>query len=220
MVRKAVFCDFDGTVTRRDVGYSIFHHFSGGRNLELLPDWKAGRMTTRECLTREAAMVKASAEEIYSFIDRFELDHGFIEFVELCRRSDVPLMIASDGLDFYIRHILGKNGLEELMLPTNVGRPENGGLTVEFPIGNKSCPRCGVCKGERIAAFREASGGESRIVFVGDGYSDACATGAADILFAKKDLERYCQTNKIPYLGFDNFHDVSRQLVEMDYLAR
>lgn len=219
-MKTAVFCDFDGTVTRRDVGYSIFHHFSGGRNDDLLPDWKSGKMTTRECLTQEAAMVKASADEIYRFIDRFELDAGFLDFVELCRRNDAPLMIASDGLDFYIRHILGKHGLEGLMLPTNVGRPENGGLTVEFPVGNRSCPRCGVCKGERIATFREASSGEYRIVFVGDGYSDACAAKEADILFAKKDLARYCQAGKIPYLEFDSFHDVSRELVQMELLAR
>ena len=84
-MRTAVFCDFDGTITRRDVGYNIFHHFSGGKNDALLPDWKARRMTTRECLLREAAMVKASAEEIYRFIDQFEIDPGFGDQVAINR---------------------------------------------------------------------------------------------------------------------------------------
>ncbi|UCD64309.1 MAG: MtnX-like HAD-IB family phosphatase [Candidatus Zixiibacteriota bacterium] len=219
-MKTAIFCDFDGTVTRRDVGYSIFHHFSGGKNDELLPDWKAGRMTTRECLTREAAMVRASTDELYRFIDLFELDAGFLEFARLCRKNDIPLMIASDGLDFYIRHILGKYDLGHLMLPTNVGRAENGGLTVEFPHRNRSCPRCGTCKGERIEQFREDHGGRHSVVFVGDGYSDACAAHRADIIFAKKDLERYCQAGKIAYLKFDTFDDVSRQLIQMNHLER
>lgn len=218
-MKTAVFCDFDGTITRRDVGYNIFHHFSGGKNDDLLPDWKAGRMTTRTCLTLEAAMVKASAEEIYQFIDQFEIDKGFRGFVELCEKNGAPLFVASDGLDFYIRHILSKNGLGQLEIKTNVGRPENGGLTVEFPHENSSCPRCGVCKGERIAKFREDTDGGYRIVFVGDGYSDACATREADLIFAKKDLEQYCLEHHIDCVGFDTFDDVSRQLIEKGYLA-
>lgn len=219
-MKTAVFCDFDGTITRRDVGYNIFHHFSGGRNDELLPDWKAGRMTTRECLRREAAMVKASAEEIYRFIDRFEIDPGFLSFVDLCGKNDCPVIVASDGLDFYIKYILGKHGLGEMGLKTNVGRPESGGLTVEFPHENHTCSHCGVCKGERIQQFRQETRGVYRIVFVGDGYSDACATREADIILAKKDLERYCLEHNISYFKYDNFHDVSRNLVEQGFLSR
>ncbi len=219
-MKTAVFCDFDGTITRRDVGYSIFHHFSGGKNDELLPDWKAGRMTTRTCLTLEAAMVKASADEIYRFIDQFDLDEGFTQFVSLCEKNAAPVLVASDGLDFYIKYILGKHNLDHLELKTNVGRPENGGLTVEFPHQNVSCPRCGVCKGERIQQFRERAGEDYRVVFVGDGYSDACATREADLILAKKDLERYCLANDIAYLKYNDFFDVSRILVEQGYLSK
>lgn len=219
-MKTAVFCDFDGTITRRDVGYNIFHHFSGGKNDALLPDWKARRMTTRECLRREAELVKGSAEEIYRFIDQFEIDPGFVDFVELCRRNDSPVFVASDGLDFYIKYILKKHGLGEMGLKTNAGRPENGGLTVEFPHENTTCSHCGVCKGERIQQFREETGGAYRVAFVGDGYSDSCATREADLIFAKKDLERYCLEHNIAYLKYDDFHDVSRQLVEQGYLFR
>jgi len=219
-MKTAVFCDFDGTITRRDVGYNIFHHFSGGKNDALLPDWKARRMTTRECLLREAAMVKAPAEEIYRFIDQFEIDPGFGGFIDLCRRNDSPVFVASDGLDFYIEYILKKHGLGEMGLKTNIGRPENGGLTVEFPHENKSCSHCGVCKGERIRQFREETGGAFQVVFVGDGYSDSCATGEADLIFAKKDLQRYCLAHNIAYLKYDDFYDVSRQLVEQGYLFK
>lgn len=218
-MKTAIFCDFDGTITRRDVGYSIFHHFSGGKNDDLLPDWKAGRMTTRTCLTLEAAMVKASAEEIYRFIDQFEIDGGFVDFISLCEKNAAPVFVASDGLDFYIKYILGKYNLGHLELKTNVGRPENGGLTVEFPHENVSCPSCGVCKGERIQRYREETDGAYRVVFVGDGYSDACAVREADLIFAKKDLEQYCLANKIAYLKYDTFSDVSRELIEQGYLT-
>ena len=219
-MKIAVFADFDGTITRRDVGYSLFHHFSGGKNEEILPDWKAGRMSSRTCLTLEAEMVKASAEEIYEFIDQFEIDKGFAGFVSLCESNDTPFFVASDGLDFYIKHILAKNNLGHLELKTNIGRPENGGLTVEFPHDNISCTRCGVCKGERIQQFRKDTNGAYRVVFIGDGYSDACGAREADLIFAKKDLEQYCLDNNITYLSYDTFYDVSRNLVEQGYLKQ
>lgn len=218
-MKIAVFTDFDGTISRRDVGYSIFHHFSGGRNDELLPDWKAGRLSTRDCLLAEAAMVKAEAREIYEFIDQFEIDPGFKEFVNQCDVNDVPMFVSSDGLDFYITRILARYDLSHLDVVANVGRPENGTISIEFPHTNHSCPSCGICKGERIQRFREKSKGEYKIIFVGDGYSDACATREADVIFAKKDLEEYCLHRKIPYFKYDTFFDVSRQLVDMGYLA-
>lgn len=218
-MKTAVFCDFDGTVSRRDVGYAIFHHFSKGKNDELLPDWKAGRLSTRECLLQEAAMVRAPAEEIYRFIDRFEIDSGFNAFVKLCEKNQTPIFIVSDGLDFYIKFILKKYNLSHLPFVANIGRPENDSITVEFPHQNISCSQCGICKGEMIQDFRRKSKEDYRIIFIGDGYSDACATGEADVIFAKKDLEQYCQKKNISYYGYDTFYDTTRRMLELGYLT-
>ena len=57
-----------------------------------------------------------------------------------------------------------------------------------------------------------------RTVFVGDGLSDICALGEADLLFAKKDLELYCLENNIPYNKYRDFNDVARYLVGNGYL--
>ena len=52
------------------------------------------------------------------------------------------------------------------------------------------------------------------IVFIGDGVSDLPAAREADVLFARRGLrlEEYCIENKIPYLGFDTFADVKREV--------
>jgi 2-hydroxy-3-keto-5-methylthiopentenyl-1-phosphate phosphatase len=217
-MKTVVFCDFDGTISRRDVGYSLFHHFSGGENEKLLPDWKAGRMSSRECLSREAAMVHAPAEEILSFLDQFEIDPGFPEFELLCRRRGVPIIILSDGLDLYIKRILSRYHLDHLPVTCNIAKLNSHGLEIEFPRTNRACTRCGSCKGEIIEEYVSQDSGEIRTVFIGDGYSDTCATRAADFLFAKKDLERYCLDHGIAYNRFDTFFDVARLLVENGYL--
>lgn len=219
-LQTAVFCDFDGTIARRDVGYNLFHHFSGGENDELVPDWKAGRLSTRDCLLQEAAMVHATEEEIYRFLDQFELDKGFHPFVDLCRANNIDLFVVSDGLDFYIKYLLTRNNLGQLPVIANIGRVENGGLVVEFPYHNYTCRRCGSCKGERIREYKNGHPQEIRIVFVGDGYSDACAVNEADVIFAKKELEQYCLMHDIVSYKYDDFFDVARQVVERGYLIR
>jgi hypothetical protein len=55
------------------------------------------------------------------------------------------------------------------------------------------------------------------IVFIGDGVSDLPAAREADVLFARKGLrlEEYCIENKIPYIGFDTFADIQREIIQI-----
>jgi 2,3-diketo-5-methylthio-1-phosphopentane phosphatase len=216
-MKTAVFSDFDGTIARRDIGYNLFNHFSQGENDELVPLWKSGELSTRECLLREAAMVHAGPDEIYRFLDQFELNRGFESFVRQCRSSDIDLIVVSDGLDFYIKYVLERHGLSELEVLANRGILENHRLTVTFPFDNPGCERCGSCKGERICEYRARHPGV-RVLFVGDGYSDACAVTEADLVFAKKDLEQYCLKHNIDHVRYDTFIDVSRHLTERGYM--
>jgi len=215
-----IFCDFDGTAAQRDVGYHLFHHFSNGRNEELIPDWKAGRISSREILERETEMVTATPEEVYRFLDDFDLSPGFVEFVELCRRNHTPPTLLSEGMDFYISYLLDRHGVSGLEVISNVGQFKDGTIEISFPHINHSCERCGSCKGERMAEYKARLSGEFTTVFVGDGLSDVCAVNEADILFAKKDFEQYCQSHKIAYNSFSSFFDVAERLVELGLLKR
>jgi len=204
-----VFCDFDGTVAVRDVGYCLFHHFSNGKNDSLIPDWKAGRLSSREILLQEAAMVHAAPDEIFRFLDQFTLDPTFAPFVALCSANNIEPVILSEGMDFYIDHLLRKHNIQGLQVLSNGGRFESGGLTISFPHKNRHCRRCGSCKGERMADFRKKATNDAIIVFVGDGYSDACAAREADIVFAKNDLVTCCEEQDIAYNTYQDFGHVA-----------
>ena len=91
----------------------------------------------------------------------------------------------------------------------------NNTIQIEFPRENKNCHSCGICKGEIISEFKEDNNNDVKIIFVGDGYSDACGAREADILFAKKDLVEYCCKNKISYYPYDSFEDVTDKLFEL-----
>ncbi len=213
-----IVADFDGTVAKRDVGYNFFRHFSGGKNNELLPFWKSGEMTTRECLQREAELVTVIHDQIYPFLDTFELDPGFGHVVNLCQDQDIPLSIASDGLDFYIMYILKRFNFGHIPAISNKAVFNGNTLKIEFPYDNRGCASCGSCKAERIEDLRQAHGNGCKVVFIGDGYSDTCAVRATDILFAKKDLKEYCIDNELEYHDYETFFDVARKLTEMGLL--
>lgn len=214
----AVFCDFDGTISRRDVGYHMFHHFSDGRNDELVDDWKDGTMSNRDILLAEAEMVRATPGEFYAHVDTYDIDTTFVEFSSACHSRGIPVTIVSEGLDLYIKRILKRFDLDHIPVICNQGFLENGGMRIAFPHTNRHCVTCGSCKGERIAEIRQELGGDITAVFVGDGYSDACAAAEADVLFAKKDLERYCLSRNITYNAYRTFQDVTRLLIEQGHL--
>lgn len=67
----------------------------------------------------------------------------------------------------------------------------------------------------RATAKSEAADDEiPLIVFIGDGVSDLPAAREADVLFARKGLrlEEYCIENKIPYIGFDTFAGIQKEI--------
>jgi 2,3-diketo-5-methylthio-1-phosphopentane phosphatase len=208
--RYAVFCDFDGTVARRDVGYHLYLHFSKGRSQELMPGWKSGEISTRECLRLESEMFRGNEEEFFAFLEQFDLNPGFDEFVEHCRRGELDLAIISDGLDLYINFLLDRHGVEGVPVICNRAVFREDRLKVTFPYPAPDGE--GVGKGQRIAEYRAQQSGAVTVIFVGDGLSDVGAMKEADIIFAKKDLRRYCDRENIAYTSFDTFHDVTAQL--------
>jgi 2-hydroxy-3-keto-5-methylthiopentenyl-1-phosphate phosphatase len=207
-----VFSDFDGTISTRDVGNRLFHHFSDGKSEEAVRRWKLNEIDSRECLLLEGAAMRDITEtELFEFIDSFEIDPSFIDFVEYLRRRDIRLYLLSDGLDIYIYRLLQKYKLDDLEVFANSALLVDGRFEFKFPYFDKSCGRCANCKGHHIRNLRQP---ESLAVYIGDGKSDVCALDEADIIFAKDYLADYCREHKIEFLPFNNFSAITEVLAE------
>ncbi len=50
--------------------------------------------------------------------------------------------------------------------------------------------------------------GASRVLLIGDGDSDACAAGQADMVFARKRLLAHCRALGLPHRRADDFAQV------------
>ncbi len=200
-----VFSDFDGTISSKDVGASLFNYFSGKRNSGTVRLWIEQKISSRECLWRECHYIKASRQEMIEALNRIEIEQGFREFVDLLGRHQIPLHIVSDGLDFYIDAFLSRAGHVGLDIHANKAHFVDGSLYPSFPYFAQGCGFCGTCKGERVRAL---SRNEELTVYIGDGFSDRCAVGVADLLFARGDLVKVAQEKSVDWLPFANFYDI------------
>ena len=214
-----LFVDFDGTVTDRDVGNGIFDRFlrpdliERGWHEEIINEWKAERVSSLECLTRECQYSIVTEDQFREELDNFELTPGFVETAHYCRDNDIPLMILSDGLDYYIEYILARNGLGFVEFRANHMFFSNGSLGVEFPYNEYGCGKCGNCK--RWHMNTHVVDGE-RVIYVGDGYSDRYAIHSADVVFARRDLAEYCKSENLSYHPFGTFFDVLKYIENGD----
>lgn len=62
------------------------------------------------------------------------------------------------------------------------------------------------------------AGDEDIIVYVGEGYSDRCPAQFADFVFAKDELQKFCQEKNISYFLYNSFDDVVERV--KDILSR
>jgi 2-hydroxy-3-keto-5-methylthiopentenyl-1-phosphate phosphatase len=214
-----LFVDFDGTVTEKDVGDGIFSNFMRKNPADehlherLIEEWKAGRISSQECLTEECANMIVTEEEFQVELDAYTLTPGFPETAEYCVANKIPIMILSDGLDYYIEYLLGKYGLGHIPFLSNHMYFENGGVEIEFPHIGKGCGRCGNCKRSHIKAL---TGDGDRIIYAGDGYSDRFAIKDSDIVFARSDLAEYCSENDHEFLPYKDFYSILTYLENVE----
>lgn len=213
--KVAIICDFDGTVSARDVGHQFFSTYvpDRERRLKLLDRWKIGLISSRECLEHEIDLVEADRGDLDAFIEGESLDPYFKDFVDFCNLRKYEFLILSDGLDYYIDRLLMKFGLGFLDFRANHLVVNSGSIAgIEFPYYNLlECTMCGNCKRYHVEQLKKHG---FFGVYVGNGYSDRCPSEYADLVLAKGELLDHCRQEHIPCIPFENFRDVEREVTK------
>jgi 2-hydroxy-3-keto-5-methylthiopentenyl-1-phosphate phosphatase len=187
--------DWDGTCTVRDSLVAAVHDL-GDPSV-----YDQEFATYGEALAAEIGTLRASAADAARWAtDHVELRPGFHELVD----RFAPVIVSS-GLPQLILPVLEREGVE-LDVRSNFADPSPDGWRVRFRH-DSPCPVCGDrCK-------RRSLPEERPIVFVGDGYSDRCASLACDQVFARDGLARYLAGEGVAFEPFDTLNDVVACLV-------
>jgi len=205
-----VFCDFDGTLARQDIGNSFLRKYGTPAWLRAEQEFLESKIGSREALVRQYRALDASPELLARFVaEEVEIDPTFIPFLQQSTLRDIPVTVLSDGLDVYIVPFMERYGLQDLPLFCNRGHWVGRHIEVSFPYYNPACTLCANCKTAHFERLRQPG---RKIVYIGDGWSDRCPSRHADLLFAKGRLLDFCRSEGIPCSEFRDFNDVARAL--------
>jgi 2-hydroxy-3-keto-5-methylthiopentenyl-1-phosphate phosphatase len=204
----SVLVDYDGTVSRTDVGDVLMaRHVADQaevrRVFQAQEDGVLGSLDTirwdMEVLPADGALLRRDAAAVAQ-------DHTFPSFVRAVWAAGAIVEVVSDGLGFYVASNLAllDPALAGLPVATNANRiDEPRGVT--FPYGHPRCHVCGTCKRERVR--RHGAGGRV-VVFIGDGASDRYAAHHADIVFAKGPLLTWGRATGRAFTAWDRFAEI------------
>lgn len=199
-----ILCDFDGTISCRDVTDFLLDRFGLPGYEALEQEWEEGRIGSRQCLQGQIALLQMRAADLDASLEQIDIDPDFAAFVAQAEAEGVPLHVVSDGLDYAIHHILGRHGLAHLpVLANHLVATGPDSWRLEFSHAAASCLQAsGNCKCACTDRVRRPG---RRVLFIGDGTSDFCAAGVADVVLAKDKLIQHCETRGIPHFPIRSF---------------
>lgn len=205
----ALLIDYDGTISQTDVTDEVMATHVPGVWEEAAALYDAGRMGSGRLMAWEMDLVEADPSALLATAAVQPHDPGFVPFVRLAQAAGIPIEVVSDGFGFFIRPALQALGVGELPVVTARTVFTGRRARLEFPNGHPTCLICGTCKRQRVLAHRAAG---RRVVFIGDGESDRYAAGYADVVFAKRLLERICMEAGWPFQRWTAFGEIEAWL--------
>jgi 2,3-diketo-5-methylthio-1-phosphopentane phosphatase len=210
-MKREFFIDFDGTITKVDTCVAMTDAFAPEEAQKINDLWEKKEITTGECANRILGLIHANIDDLKKLLDTIEIDEYFKDFLAFCDERKYKWYILSDGYDFNIKTVLTRYGIENAQFYANSLVYEDG-FKMKCAYANPLCGDCGSCKTELMEKLKEEG---SQSIYIGDGYSDTCPAGQADLVFAKDKLYRYCKEHGIKAIHFHNFKDIIAYFVDL-----
>ncbi len=204
-LKTLVQCDFDGTVTEKDVSFMILDAFAVGDWRQVHKKYQAGEITVGRFNSDVFAMVKADRERMLKYArEQVKIRPGFRELVTLCRKKNFRFVIVSNGLDFYIEAILKALGLSDIEIHAARTRFHPHGLKVQY-LGPDGTP---LDDGVKEAYASSFLGEGYRVIYIGDGTSDLAPARKCHHIFATDNLLALCRQDNLDCTPFTSFNEV------------
>ncbi|MFO1539786.1 MAG: hypothetical protein ACKOTZ_04965 [Chloroflexota bacterium] len=206
----SVLVDYDGTISRRDIGDLLLRrHVADADALSALDvAYDAGTLGSADLMRRDMDLLPDPADVLVPEAAAVPQDPGIVALADVVVRNGAAIEVVSDGLGFYVGDNLARIGLGWIPVATNTNELRGGGAGMAYPYTHPACGWCGTCKRERVRAH--ASAGAGRIVLlVGDGTSDRYAAHHADVVLATGALAAWCARSGIPAVRWTELDEVA-----------
>jgi 2-hydroxy-3-keto-5-methylthiopentenyl-1-phosphate phosphatase len=207
-----VFVDFDGTITKADVGEAIFREFGNAAATDtIVADLLSGKITARGCWELLFKTIeRIDVGKLDEFIERMEIDQTFHQFHKYCLENEIEMYVLSDGFDYYINRIFKREDLNHVKIfANNLIINDKNEMIPSFPFFDIDCQTSANCKRNHVL---NNSSDDEFTAYIGDGNSDKYSAQFCDFIFAKDDLLKYCEKERITFFPFSNFGEVITRL--------
>jgi 2,3-diketo-5-methylthio-1-phosphopentane phosphatase len=209
----------------QDTGHILFDaHGCGSKRREILDEQiKSGERSFREVSEEMWGSLNVPFEDGFEIMEKtLEIDPDFQTFHKFCIENNIPFNVISAGLKPILRKVLdtflGEEESAHIEIVANEAEIKEDGSEWkpvwrhDTELGHDKALSINEARSE--AELTCEDGTIPLIVFIGDGVSDLAAAREADVLFARKGLrlEEYCVENRIPYIGYDSFADIEREV--------
>ena len=214
-VKPAVVCDFDDTTVLENVAQIILEDFGGAGWREYQRQNSMHLISLKEYQELAFSTVKAGRQAMTTLVkEKATLRPKFKDLYQYCADNDIPLAIASMGLDFYVEALLEREGMESIPVFAVDTEFTPSGINYGYRFTWKGCWQPGNCKCLVLERYRMQG---YAILFAGDGRSDICPATKSDLVFGRRYLEDHFQENGLPYVGLTDFSVVLDALKQMSY---
>lgn len=209
--RLGIFCDFDGTISKRDMIGRIVMEFAPDAGRPLIEAVVSRQMSIRDGVSRMMGLIPSSRyEEVRAFaLASTEVRAGFYPFVAHCQAKGWGFTVVSGGFDFFVAPVI--EPCSDVPVYCNRINTDGEFFKVEWPYPcDADCTNnCGLCKPSILKQHQSES--DVQIV-IGDGVTDLAAALQADFVFARDRLLDECQSRGLRHAPFDTFDDIASYL--------
>jgi 2,3-diketo-5-methylthio-1-phosphopentane phosphatase len=208
-LRYRALLDFDGTIAPDDPTDRLLDQFADPEWRVIEAAWQGERLTSRECMQRQVALLRATPRQLDAAIRDIEIDPGFSRFVSFCHSRGVDLAIVSDGFDRVVRTVLRRARLPIRFFANTLQWQGGDRWRLAMPHSRRDCRTDAAnCK------CAHGTWDDGLSIVIGDGRSDFCMSVRAGYVIAKGALADFCRARRLPHAPFRDFDDATLSLAE------
>ncbi len=205
--KEVVFCDFDGTITVEETFVGMLKQFATLPYDDVEARLIDGQLTLKDAVRRLVESIPAGRRaQVLQYIEDKKIREGFAELLDFLHHRGVPFVVVSGGLVESVSAKLTpyRNRIQAIYAAeTGIA---GGFLRVSSAFESRS---------ELVAKTRVMNRYTyERSIVIGDGITDLNIAMAADVVFARGHLAGYLSSKGKPYIEWENFFDVRRDLVK------
>lgn len=201
--------DFDGTLMKEDVGDTVMKELGileREETIEVTRKFIGKEIGTMKWIEVAYSFLEGRQAEVDALLESVSPRQGAPRFLDFCKERQIPVVILSDGMAYYIEKLTQKFGIEADKIISNPIRYlSDGEYSLGFQNPNPSCRWCGCCKADAVRRLKEEG---SKVIYIGDGVSDLYGSSFADWIFARSTLANFLTESGEQFYRFETFDDI------------